>query len=145
MAVSQFLRPGSLMDAVKGCLTPDVVRKASSFVGESESSTRQTLNGIVPSVLSGLTNMASSQEGATSLAGMIRDGGYGAAADNVSSLFSGGGATNNMLSAGQQLLGKIFGGRGSAVTDLVAKSGGIGQASRRTRLGFKRPCQCPVE
>src|SRR5215471_3219900 len=104
MAVSQFLRPGSLMDTVKGYLTPDVVRSASSLVGESESSTRQTLNGAAPSILGGLTNLVSSREGASSLYGLIRNGGYVAVADNARSLFSGGSATSNMLSAGQQLL-----------------------------------------
>src|SRR5690349_5792983 len=66
MAVSQYLRQGSLLDAVRSHLTPDVVRSASSLVGESESSTRQTLNAAAPSILSGVTNMASSREGAGS-------------------------------------------------------------------------------
>src|SRR6516164_7990192 len=74
MAVSQFLRPGSLMDAVKGYLTPETVRSASSLVGESESSTRQTLNGSVPTVLSGLTSMVSTRDGVSSFGGLIRDG-----------------------------------------------------------------------
>src|SRR5260370_1786775 len=75
MAVSQILRPGSLIDAVKGCLTPDLVRSASSLVGEPEAATRQTLNSAVPSVLSGLTNLVSSSDGANTLAGLIRDAG----------------------------------------------------------------------
>jgi OmpA-OmpF porin, OOP family len=125
MAVSQFLRPGSLLDAISSHLTPNVVRSASSLVGESESSTRQTLNAAAPSVLSGLTNMVSSREGASNLTSMIRDGGFGSAVDNVGSLFGGGRATTSMLGTGQQLVGKIFGGRNSAVTDAVAKSGGV--------------------
>src|SRR5262245_15358959 len=124
MAVSQYLRPGNLVDAVKGYLTPEVVRNASSLVGESESSTRQTLNSAVPTVLSGFTNMASSQEGASSLAGLVREGGFGAAVDNASSLFSGGNTTSSMMNVGQQLLGKVFGNRSSAVSDLLSRSGG---------------------
>lgn len=139
MAVSQYLRPGSMLDAVKSQFTPEVIRSASSLVGESESSTRQTLNGAVPSVLSGLTNMVSSREGASGLAGLIRDGGYGAAAENVRSLFSGGSATSNMLSAGQQLLGKIFGNKSSAVTDLMAKSGGVSSSSATKLLSLVAP------
>jgi OmpA-OmpF porin, OOP family len=139
MAVSQFLRPGSLLDAVTGCLTPDVVHSASTLVGEQEASTRQTLNSAVPSVLSGLTNLVSSPNGANSLAGLIRDGGFGAAADNPQSLFSGGAATNNMLSTGSQLLGTIFGGRGAAVGDLLAKSGGVSPASATKLLSLTAP------
>jgi len=127
------------MDAVKGYLTPDVVRSASTLVGESESSTRQTLNGAVPTVLSGLTNMASTPSGANSLATLIRDGGFGSAVDNVSSLFSGGTATSSMLSVGSQLLGKIFGGRSSSVTDLLARSGGVSSASATSLLSLAAP------
>jgi OmpA-OmpF porin, OOP family len=139
MAVSQFLRPGSLLDAVKSQFTPDVIRSASSLVGESESSTRQTLNGAVPSVLSGLAGMASTREGAGSLASLVRDGGFGAAAENVRSLFGGGSATNNMVDSGQQLLSKIFGNKSSAVSDLVAKSGGVRSSSASKLLSLAAP------
>ena len=139
MAVSQFLRPGSLIDAVKGCLTPDAVRSASTLVGEPEASTRQTLESAIPSVLSGLTNMVSSPHGANTLAGLIRDGGFRAAADNPRSLFAGGAATNNMLSTGSQLLGTIFGGRGAAAGDLLAKSGGVSAPSAMKLLSLTAP------
>jgi outer membrane protein OmpA-like peptidoglycan-associated protein len=140
MAVSQYLRPGSLLDAVKSQFTPDVIHGASALVGESDSSTRQTLNGAVPSVLSGLVNMASTREGASGLAGLIRDGGYGAAAENVRSLFGGGSATNSMIGSGQQLLGKIFGdNKTSAVTDVVAKSGGVSSTSASKLLSLVAP------
>jgi OmpA-OmpF porin, OOP family len=139
MAVSQYLRPGSLLDAVKSQLTPDVIHNASSLVGESESSTRQTLNGAVPSVLSGLAGMVSTREGAGGLAGLIRDGGFGAAAENVRSLFGGGSATNNMVGAGQQLLTKIFGNKTSAINDVLAKSGGVSSSSASKLLSLAAP------
>lgn len=139
MAVSQFLRPGNLLDSVKGFLTPELVRSASSLVGESESSTRQTLNGAVPSVLSGLTNMVSSKDGASNLAGLIRDGGYSSVVDNVDSLFSGGASTASMLSSGAQLLGTIFAGRSSAIAEQVAKSGGVSAGSATKLMSLAAP------
>lgn len=139
MAASQFLRPGSLMDVVKGYLTPETVRSASLLVGESETSTGQTLNGAVPTVLSGLTNMVSSQDGICRLGELIRDGGFGFAVDNAESLFSGGSTTSSMLGAGQQLLGKIFPGRASAVADLLARSGGVSSSSSSSLLSLAAP------
>ncbi len=139
MAVSQYLRQGSLLDAVRSQLTPDVVRSASSLVGESESSTRQTLNAATPSVLSGLTNMVSSREGASNLTNMIRGGGFGSAVDNVGSLFGGGSATTNMLNTGQQLLSKIFGGNSSAVNDAVARTGGVSGSSATKLMALAAP------
>jgi outer membrane protein OmpA-like peptidoglycan-associated protein len=44
-----------------------------------------------------------------------------------------------MLSTGQQLLGKIFGGRGSAVTDAVAKSGGVSSSSASKLMALSAP------
>jgi outer membrane protein OmpA-like peptidoglycan-associated protein len=83
--------------------------------------------------------MVSSRNGAESLSGLIHDGGYGAAAENVFSLFSGGSATNNMLGAGQQLMGKIFGGNSSAVADTVGKSTGVSSGSATKLLALSAP------
>lgn len=139
MATSQFLRPGSLMDAVRGYLTPDVVRNASSLVGEPESATRQTLNGAVPSVLSGLTAMVSSPGGISNFGGLIREGGFGSAVDNVGALFSGGSATSATTGAGQQLLEKIFPGKASSVSDMLARSGGVSSSSAGSLLSLTAP------
>jgi outer membrane protein OmpA-like peptidoglycan-associated protein len=136
MAVSQFLRPGSLMDAVKGYLTPDTVRSASSLVGESESSTLKTLNDAVPSVFSGLTNMVSSREGVASFGELVRDSRYGSAVDNVGSLFGGGSTTKSMVGAGQQLIDKIFSGKASPVAGLLVRSGGVSSSSANTLLSL---------
>jgi outer membrane protein OmpA-like peptidoglycan-associated protein len=127
------------MEAVKGYLTPDAVRSASSLVGESESSTRQTFNGAVPSILSGLGNMVSTRDGATGLASLIRDGSFGSVVDNVGSLFSGGSATSSILSVGPHLLGKIFGGNSSQVTDLVARTGGVSNSSATSLMSLIAP------
>ena len=72
MAASEYLRPGNLVETVRSYLTPDVVRNASSLVGEPESSTHRALQSAVPTMLSGLVNTASTQEGASGLAAMIR-------------------------------------------------------------------------
>jgi outer membrane protein OmpA-like peptidoglycan-associated protein len=84
-------------------------------------------------------NLVSSRDGANSLAGLIRDGGYGAAVDNTRALFSGGSATTNMLSAGPQLLGTIFGGRSAGVADLLGRSAGIGSGSTTKLLSLAAP------
>jgi outer membrane protein OmpA-like peptidoglycan-associated protein len=127
------------MDAVKGYLTPDLVRNASTLVGESESSTRQTLNGTVPCILSGLTSMVSSREGAGAFAGMLRDPSFGQVVDNASTLFSGGRATENVLNAGTSMMGKIFGNRSSSVTEAVSKYGGVSASAGTSLLGLVAP------
>ena len=139
MAVSQYLRPGNLVDTVKGYLTPDLVRGASSLVGESESSTHQALHGAVPGLLGGLLNFSSTNEGASSLANMVRDGGYGAALENPGSLFGGGATTSSVMSVGQSLIGKIFGNKSSSVTDAIASSSGVKSSSANTLMSLLAP------
>ena len=123
----------SLISEITGHFTPEVVRSASSMVGESESSTFKALQVATPTVLSGIANLGSSSEGANNLSSMIREGAYGGLSENPMSLFRGGSATNYLLSAGQRHLGKIFGGNTSSIMELVAKTGGV-SASSATKL-----------
>lgn len=139
MSVSQYLRPESLIDNVKNYLTPDVVRSASSLVGESESSTFHALHGAVPGLLGGLLNYSSTHEGVGNLAGMVRDGGFGSVLGNPSSLFGGGSVTSNMMGQGQSLVGKIFGNKASAISDALASSSGVKSSSASTLMSLMAP------
>lgn len=139
MAVSQYLRSESLVDMVKSYLTSDVVHHASSLVGESESSTFHAMHGAVPGLLGGLLNFSSTREGASSLAGMVREGRYGAVLDNPGSLFGGGSVTSNMTSIGQSLTGKIFGNKASSVKEALASSSGLKPSSAGTLMSLLAP------
>jgi OOP family OmpA-OmpF porin len=139
MAVSQFLRPGSLVDTITGYLTPNVVRNASSIVGEPESSTFHAMRSTVPALLGGLLNFSSSHEGANTLAGMARDSGYGAAVENPASLFAGGTSTSNVMSVGQSMTGTIFGNKASSVRDAIASSSGVKASSASTLMSLLAP------
>jgi outer membrane protein OmpA-like peptidoglycan-associated protein len=139
MAVSQFLRAGSLLVSVQNYLTPGVIHSASSLVGESESSTRQTMNGAVAGVLSGATNMVSSREGAGNLTNIIREGGFGSSLDNIGSFLGGGSATTGIMNSGQQLLGKLFGGNVSSVAESVGKFGGVRASSASKLMSLAAP------
>ena len=139
MAVSQYLRPESLLEAVRLRLTPDVVHNASSAVGEPEAATRQALHSAVPSVLSGLTRMASTGDGATNIANIVREGGYDAAVSNPGALFSGGVTSSKMMDVGQQLTGRIFGSKTAGVSDAIARSSGVSGNSATKILSLVAP------
>ena len=57
MSVSQYLPPGCLLDSVKSCFNPDVVKGISSLIGASESSTQEALNTSAATVLGGIADM----------------------------------------------------------------------------------------
>lgn len=139
MAVSQFLRPESLLEAIRNNLTSDVVHQASSAVGEPESATRQALFSSVPTILGGMTRMTSSSEGVTGLANMVREGGYEGAVSNPAALFGGGSTTSKMQGLGQQLLSRIFGNKSAAVSEVIATSSGVSTNSANRLMSLAAP------
>ena len=77
----------NLVELAKGYLTPDIVQKAASFVGESESGTQKAMNGIVPTLIAALANQASTSGGAEKLSRILDTGKYdGSALNNLGNL-----------------------------------------------------------
>ena len=139
MGASQHLRSENLVETVRGYLTPDVTRGASSFLGESEPSTSHAMQSAVPGLLTGMLHMSSSNQGANSLAEMIRGGSFGSLLGNPSSLFVGGGQTSRMVNTGQSLVGRIFGNRASSITNAIASSSGVKPSSAGTLMSLLAP------
>lgn len=129
-----------LVDIVKGYLTPDVIQKASGLVGESNGATQKALGGTVPTLLSAVMNTASTSEGSQQLIRTLDAGKYnGSALESVGTLFAGGPATQNALTAGRGLVESLFGSKLSIVTDLIARFGGIRPESASSLLALVAP------
>jgi hypothetical protein len=80
-----------LVELVKGYLTPDVIQRAATQVGESSRATQKALAGIVPTLVGALTQTASTTDGAQQLVRMLDAGKYdGSGLRSVTSLFGGG-------------------------------------------------------
>src|SRR5271157_708520 len=130
----------NLLENITGYLTPDVISKASSFLGESPSNTSKAMSGIIPTLLSGVTNMASQPAGATQLASLLSSGGHdGSILNNLSSLFAGGSATTAAISQGQELLGPLLGNKTDAVTSAISSFSGIGRSSAGSLIALAAP------
>lgn len=81
----------SLLDTLGTYLTPDIIGKASSMLGESSGDTQKAMSGILPTLLGGVTNMSSTEGGASKLMGMLQSGGFdGSILNNLGGLLSGG-------------------------------------------------------
>ena len=57
----------NLVELAKGYLTPDIMQKAASFVGESEPATQKAVSGIVPTLIAAMANLTSTTGGAEKL------------------------------------------------------------------------------
>jgi outer membrane protein OmpA-like peptidoglycan-associated protein len=129
----------NLLDTIESYLTPEVLQKISSVVGESPANTQKAMEGTLPTLLAGLTNFSSSGDGATQLANLLSQGDYSNLISNLPSLLSGGNATQNLMSSGREILNMLFGGKLSAIIDLIANSSGIKSASASSLLSIAAP------
>ena len=130
----------SLLDTLGTYITPDIIGKASSFLGESSGGTQKALTGIFPLLLGGVSNMASTQGGASKLMGLLQGGGFdGSILNNLGALLSDGTQTQNLVGTGQQLLGNLMGDKTSAVSSAVANYSGIKSSSASSLLALGAP------
>lgn len=129
-----------LVDLAKGFITPDVILKASGYIGESSNATQKALAGIVPTIVSALMNFASTAEGAQQLARTLDSGNYdGSALRGVTNMFSGGMTTQNALGAGKGILDWLFGTKLGGVADLVSRASGVRSESATSLLAMAAP------
>ena len=130
----------NLVDMVKGYLTPDIVQKAASFVGESEPATQKAMNGIVPTLIAGLASQASTSGGAEDLSRILDRGNYnGNALSNLSSLFSGGETTQKAVAQGKDTLSSLFGNKTEGIVDQIARFAGLRTGSSASLLALILP------
>ncbi|MFM8411993.1 MAG: DUF937 domain-containing protein [Alphaproteobacteria bacterium] len=132
-----------LLGMIQGYLTPDVVGKIGSLVGESPANTEKGLGSAIPAVLSGLMNMGSTSSGASTLLNLVN--GYmsgnlgGSLLSSLPALLGNSQQSSSMLSTGADLLGKIFGNKTPSVAEQVAKAVGIGGPSATSLLSLAAP------
>ena len=113
-------------------ITPEVIHRAALQLGEDDDHLRSALSSTVPSVLTALSDVASSETGASHLTRMIR--GIDAnrpGADSVASIL---GSTAGRAQ-GTTLFDGETGARGSQIADAVARASGIKADSAHQLLG----------
>lgn len=131
---------GSLLTSVKDYLTPDIMQKISSVVGESPANTRNVMEGIVPTLLSKMADLAGSSDGASQLMNMInQQGSDGNILNNLSGKLSGGAATESLMNSGRDIVKGLFGGKLNSVIDIIAGSVGIKNNSIASLLSIAAP------
>jgi OmpA-OmpF porin, OOP family len=130
----------NLVELAKGYLTPDIIQKAGSFVGESESATQKAMNGIVPTLIAAFANQASTTSGAEKLSRMLDAGKYdGSALNNLASLFSGGETTQKTITQGKDILSSLLGNKTEGLIDQIARFAGIRTGSASSLLALAVP------
>jgi len=129
-----------LLSTISTYVTPDMIQKAAALIGENPTATQKAMGTAVPTILSGLTNLASSDTGASQLLGLIsRIGGDGNVLNDLASLFGGGASSQTAINTGREALQTIFGGRLNGIIDALAGASGLSSSSASSLLSLAVP------
>ena len=111
----------NLIDTAKGLITPDVISKISSIIGETPAKTQQAMGTVVPTLAGVACNEASTPGGASRLFNLVTNTQLPSDLHtNLGGLLSGGAATDGLLKTGSGLISSLLGDRaGSVAVDLI--------------------------
>jgi len=130
----------NLLGLVKDQLSSAVIGNAAKMIGGSNAATGKALDGIMPTLLGGMMKKTSTQGGASELFNMIKDGGHdGGIMDNMDNLFSGGEATRKATTAGEGILGSLFGNGLGSIVGKVASMAGLQRSGASSLLSMAAP------
>lgn len=126
----------NILDLAKGALGGSVMDQLGTLLGENRENTQSAVDGVLPAILGGMMQTASSPTGAGSLSRMADEADDGLL-DNIGDLIS-----NNsgmLLTLGAPLLSMLFGGKQDGLIATIARIAGIGGGSAGTLLKVVGP------
>jgi hypothetical protein len=128
-----------LVESVKVYLTPEVIEKINGLVGGSPSAIHKAMDGIVPSLISGVADLSASPEGAKRLTGILDQKNAAGLLHSFSTSLSGDEGMQNLMSSGRQILSTLFGARLNLVIAGIANGVGLNSASVSSLLIIAAP------
>jgi outer membrane protein OmpA-like peptidoglycan-associated protein len=129
----------SLLDGLTGLITPGLVSKASSMLGEPDTAVGKGLGATLPALLGGIASRADDASFGSSLFELVRSpSNDDAVLGNVASLFGANGGSP-MKRLGGQLLGLLFGGNTSRFTNALSQYAGVKPSTALTLLNVGAP------
>jgi OOP family OmpA-OmpF porin len=130
----------NLVDILKGYVTPDVISKASTMLGESESGVYKGVSASIPTLLSGLVHKSNDSSTMESVMNLINENSsnYDNVLSNLPSLLTGYG-NSTALDSGSKLMALLFKNKQSDTTDVIARTSGIKESSAASLLGMATP------
>jgi hypothetical protein len=129
----------NLLESMTSQLTPQMLQKVSSFLGETPGQTQTAVDRAIPTLLAGLMHFSSFPNGPTQLLNLLNQANYGSLLNNLSGLLDGGNTTQNVITAGQNILHVVFADKIDAVGERIAAASGVSNASASSLLSLTAP------
>ena len=129
----------NLIEAAKGLFTNDLVNKASSYLGESENTIVKAIGGIIPSLLGGVADKAtSSHDGAVTVTNLAKESDSAGFPGNLAGFFDNDGG--GLLNKGAGLLSNLFGqGKTDMLSTVISQFSGAKSSSISSLLSMAAP------
>jgi outer membrane protein OmpA-like peptidoglycan-associated protein/uncharacterized membrane protein YeaQ/YmgE (transglycosylase-associated protein family) len=126
----------NLTEVIKNAVTPDVVHKLSSAVGESPSNTRKALDAMIPTILAGAASQAATHSGAARLFDMAKESAEGGTnlLRNLAGHLTGSGI-EAMGRTGHGILSALFGDKLGGLLSWLAQFAGIKSGAAASLMG----------
>jgi OOP family OmpA-OmpF porin len=129
----------NLLDLVKTQVTDSLVKQATNYLGESESSIGKALGGIMPTLLGSAVEKATNPIGSQGLLDMISGLDLDSLGD-IAGLFGGGDdRVSGLLNSGGGLVDSLLGSKSSGVIDMISKFAGLKNDSTSTLFKMAAP------
>ncbi len=125
----------NLVEAANNFIPGELVDKAGSFLGESETGVKKALSGIIPAILGGLADKSSSSAGAAEIYQLAGEQSKGNAVP--ADFFATDGSS--LLAKGAGVLHTIFGEKVNGLATVLSGFSGIRSASASSLLGIIAP------
>jgi outer membrane protein OmpA-like peptidoglycan-associated protein len=123
----------NLLESVQHLFTDDLIRKASGQLGESESSVKKAVSGLIPAVLNMLSEKTTSTAGTQSLLQLAQEQHQSGILNKLPDFFNNSNQQEKSASMLSGLLGET---KAGALSDLVAGFSGIRSSTSSSLLGW---------
>lgn len=130
----------NLLDAAKSYFNYDLINKAASSLGESESGISKAVSAILPAIIAGISDKASTTDGAATVASLAAQEHQEGILDTISG-FLHHESSSSLISRSSAAINSIFGktGQSNTLTNLIANFAGIKTSSAGTLFSMALP------
>ncbi|HYI97404.1 MAG TPA: OmpA family protein [Bryobacteraceae bacterium] len=131
----------NLLEHAENYLTPELIQRAGVLVNETPEKTERAMSCIVPALLAGALDSASSPAGIarlTELTEMISNGGF----ENTLTAFTSdqaGSNLNGFVASGELIVAALFDGSADSINENIARNSGIRQGSAASLMALAAP------
>ena len=129
----------NILDLAKSYFTSAIVDKMSGIVGENSSDVQKAMESVLPSLLGGIMQKASTTSGANEILNLASENKDETLLADLSAISSNSIQSHNLLSLGSRILPLLFGSRLESISDSISAKNGIKRSSATSLLSIAAP------